>query len=231
MALIEIIDGKKSYPDGDRESVIFSRLSLRIEKGEFVSITGRSGSGKSTLLHILGCMDRLTSGTYKFKGIPIQDMNDKDLACFRGRHFGFIFQSFYLIREFTALQNVEAPMGYAGVPRKVRKERALELLRQVGLERKAGLYPSQLSGGQQQRVAIARALANEPEVIFADEPTGNLDRENGEMVEELLLKAHRQGTTLILITHDERLASRAQRTYLLEDGQLHTGTGIRTVSL
>jgi ABC-type antimicrobial peptide transport system, ATPase component len=220
MALIELIDGRKTFRDGDRESVIFDRVQLRVDQGEFVSITGRSGSGKSTLLHILGGMDRLTSGTYRFKGMPVSEMKEGELARFRGRRFGFVFQSFHLIDEFTALQNVETPMGYAGVPRKARRERALELLRRVGLADKAGHYPAQLSGGQQQRVAIARALANEPEVIFADEPTGSLDRGNGEMIEELLLELNRQGTTLVLVTHDERLASRARRIYVLEDGRL-----------
>jgi ABC-type lipoprotein export system ATPase subunit len=220
MALIELIEGKKSFRDGDRESVIFDRVGLTIDKGEFVSITGRSGSGKSTLLHILGCMDRLTSGTYRFKGAPVDGLGDAELARFRGRHFGFVFQSFHLIDEFTALQNVEAPMGYAGVPRRERRERALELLDRVGLADKAGHYPAQLSGGQQQRVAIARAFANGPEVIFADEPTGNLDRLSGEMIEELLLELNRQGTALVLVTHDERLARRARRVYVLEDGRL-----------
>jgi len=220
MALIELADGKKVYRDGDRESVIFDHASLRIDKGEFVSITGRSGSGKSTLLHILGCMDRLTSGTYRFKGAPVSAMADGELARIRGRHFGFVFQSFHLIDEFTALENVEAPMGYAGVPRRERRERALELLRRVGLADKAGHYPARLSGGQQQRVAIARALANGPEVIFADEPTGSLDRANGEMIEELLLELNRQGTALVLVTHDGRLASRAGRIFVLEDGRL-----------
>ena len=220
MTLIELIDGKKSFRDGDRESVIFDRVGLAIGEGDFVSITGRSGSGKSTLLHILGCMDRLTAGTCRFKGTPVDGLGDGELARFRGRHFGFVFQSFHLIDEFTALQNVEVPMGYAGVPRRERRERALELLRRVGLADKAGHYPAQLSGGQQQRVAIARALANGPEVIFADEPTGSLDRASGERIEELLLELNRQGTALVLVTHDERLARRARRVYVLEDGRL-----------
>ena len=220
MTLIELIDGKKSFRDGDRESVVFDRVGLEIGEGDFIAITGRSGSGKSTLLHILGCMDRLTSGTYRFRGKPVDGLRDGELARFRGRHFGFVFQSFHLIDEFTALQNVEAPMGYAGVPRRERRERALGLLRRVGLADKAGHYPAQLSGGQQQRVAIARALANGPEVIFADEPTGNLDRQSADMVEELLLELNRQGTALVLVTHDERLARRARRVHVMEDGRL-----------
>jgi putative ABC transport system ATP-binding protein len=220
VTLIELIDGKKSFRDGDRESVVFDRVGLEIGEGDFIAITGRSGSGKSTLLHILGCMDRLTSGTYRFRGKPVDGLRDGELARFRGRHFGFVFQSFHLIDEFTALQNVEAPMGYAGVPRRERRERALGLLRRVGLADKAGHYPAQLSGGQQQRVAIARALANGPEVIFADEPTGNLDRQSADMVEELLLELNRQGTALVLVTHDERLARRARRVHVMEDGRL-----------
>ncbi|OUM94779.1 MAG: hypothetical protein A9Z00_00995 [Thermobacillus sp. ZCTH02-B1] len=220
MTLIELTDGKKAFRDGDREMIVFDRVGLRIDAGDFVAITGRSGSGKSTLLHILGCMDRLTSGTYRFRGVPVDGLGDAELARIRGKHFGFVFQSFHLIDELTALQNVEAPMGYAGVPRRERRGRALELLRRVGLADKAGHYPSQLSGGQQQRVAIARALANGPDVIFADEPTGSLDRRNGERIEELLVELNRQGTALVLVTHDERLASRAHRRFVLEDGRL-----------
>ena len=220
MTLIELMDGKKSFRDGDRETVVLDRVGLRIERGDFVAITGRSGSGKSTLLHILGCMDRLTSGTYRLMGAPVDGLDDAKLARIRGKHFGFVFQSFHLIDELTALQNVEAPMGYAGVPRRERRKRALELLRRVGLADKAGHYPAQLSGGQQQRVAIARALANGPDVIFADEPTGSLDRSNGDMIEELLVELNRQGTALVLVTHDERLASRARRAFVLEDGRL-----------
>lgn len=218
--MIEIKAGSKSYPDGDRQVAILRHIDLRIKKGEFVSIMGRSGSGKSTLLHMLGCMDRLTEGDYLFNERRIKDMNENELADFRGRHFGFVFQSFYLIKEFTALQNVEVPLGYAGVRRRERRERAFELLRQVGLENKAKQYPDQLSGGQQQRIAIARAIANKPDVIFADEPTGSLDRENGDLIVELLTELHRNGTTLVLVTHDPELGNLAQRKIILKDGQI-----------
>jgi len=218
--VLEIIEGTKVYRDGDKELVVFRGLNLHIERGSFVSITGRSGSGKSTLLHILGCMDRLTGGEYRFDGHRVDDLSEEELARFRGRHFGFVFQSFFLIRELTAVENVEAPMGYAGVPAGKRRERAMELLRRVGLEEHAHRYPDRLSGGQRQRVAIARALANSPDVVFADEPTGNLDRENGERVVELLLELHREGTTLVLVTHDESLAALAPRRLALRDGRL-----------
>lgn len=218
--MIELKAGKKSYPDGEKQITILNQIDLQILQGEFVSIMGRSGSGKSTLLHVLGGMDRLTDGKYEFNGSSVKEMKDSELADFRGKHFGFVFQSFYLIREFTALQNIEVPMGYAGIPRKERKERAFELLRQVGLESKSRHYPNQLSGGQQQRIAIARAMANKPDVIFADEPTGSLDRENGDSIVELLLQLHRNGTTLVLVTHDSDLGDLAQTKIILENGQI-----------
>lgn len=218
--MIQIIEGRKIYQDGEKELTVFDHLNLHIRKGEFLSIMGRSGSGKSTLLHILGCMDRLTSGEYRYDGKAIHNMKERELTLFRGKHFGFVFQSYFLIREFTVLQNVEAPMGYAGVPRKERREKAYRLLKMVGLEDKVSSYPDRLSGGQKQRVAIARALANDPDVIFADEPTGNLDRENGERIIEILTELHRQGTTILLVTHDEALGRLAESRYVLEDGTL-----------
>lgn len=218
--MLTLKNGVKSYRDGNEQATILKDIHLTIEKGEFVSIMGRSGSGKSTLLHILGCMDRLSDGEYWYDDHSIHDMNENQLATFRGAHFGFVFQSFYLVREFTALQNIEAPMGYAGVPRKERRQRALELLHQVGLADKANHYPDQCSGGQQQRIAIARAMANKPDIIFADEPTGSLDRENGAQIVDLLFQLHQEGTTIVLVTHDPELGDAAQKKIILDDGHI-----------
>lgn len=219
--MIEIINGTKCFRDQAHNDVtILQSIQLKIDQGEFVSIMGRSGSGKSTLLHVLGCMDHLSDGEYYFKNRNMNKLKSNELARFRGKHFGFVFQSYLLIKEFTAVQNVETPMGYAGVSGKQRRQRAIGLLRMVGLEDKAAHFPNQLSGGQQQRVAIARALANDPDVIYADEPTGNLDRENGEIVVDILLQLHQKGKTLVLVTHDEALGNMAQRKILLQDGQI-----------
>jgi len=218
--MLKIVDGSKSYLQNGNNITILQPFNLLIEKGEFVAIRGKSGSGKSTLLHVLGCMDQLTTGDYYFNENKLSTNKDNTLAKFRGKHFGFVFQAYHLIREFTALQNVEAPMAYMHIPRKLRRERALALISQVGLEDKTNFYPKQLSGGQQQRVAIARALANQPDVIFADEPTGNLDRENGDKIIALLCELHRQGTTIVMVTHDDDLGKIADRSIHLVDGYI-----------
>lgn len=218
--MIEIKAGNKHFVKGAQQVTVLDQIDLRINKGEFVSIMGRSGSGKSTLLHILGCMDQLSSGNYTMNGMAINQLTSKGLAKFRNEHLGFVFQSFYLIKEFTALQNVEVPMGYAGVPRRERKKRAMELLGLVNMDDKAKYYPNQLSGGQQQRVALARAMANKPEIVFADEPTGSLDTENGEAIMELLVQLHQTGTTLVLVTHDLELGKLAQKNIILENGRI-----------
>lgn len=218
--MLEIINGSKSYVHNNKVINVLLPFDLLIEEGEFVSIRGKSGSGKSTLLHVLGCMDQLTKGDYYFNKLKLSENKDNTLSKFRGKHFGFVFQSYHLINEFTALQNVEAPMAYMQVPRKQRRERALALLSEVGLEDKIRFYPKQLSGGQQQRVAIARALANQPDVIFADEPTGNLDRENGNNIITLLCRLHKQGTTVVMVTHDDDLGKVADRSIKLVDGHV-----------
>lgn len=220
--MLKIVNGAKSYVHNKETVNILRPFNLSIKKGEFVAIRGKSGSGKSTLLHILGCMDQLTEGDYYFHEAKLSTNQDHTLAEFRGKHFGFVFQAYHLVREFTALQNIEAPMAYQQVPRKQRRERALALLSQVGLEDKARYYPAQLSGGQQQRVAIARALSNQPDVIFADEPTGNLDRDNGDAIIALLCELHRQGTTLVMVTHDDDLGKLAERSIYLDNGRLET---------
>lgn len=216
--LIEIVNGTKIYTVGGHEVKVLQSINLSISSGEFISIRGKSGSGKSTLLQILGCMDQFTEGEYYFNNERLDLKKEKEITTFRGQYFGFVFQAYNLIKEFTVFQNIEAPMAYLGLPKKIRKDRAMELIERVGLHKKSNYYPMQLSGGQQQRVAIARALANQPRVIFADEPTGNLDQENGEKIIELLLQLHAQGTALILVTHDDQLGNLAKRSIYLQDG-------------
>ncbi|MBD5479837.1 MAG: ABC transporter ATP-binding protein [Lachnospiraceae bacterium] len=194
-------------------------VSLSIAQGEFVAVTGRSGCGKSTLLNIMGGMDRQTSGEYLFRGEKIDDMNARALARFRNQSIGFVFQAFYLAKELTAADNVAMPLGYAHVRSRERKQRAEEALTAVGLGTKFHARPSQLSGGEQQRVAIARAIINHPAVLLADEPTGNLDCENGQKIMNLLHRLHDDGLTIVMVTHDLALAEQADRIIYMEDGR------------
>lgn len=194
-------------------------VNLSIAKGEFVAITGRSGCGKSTLLNIMGGMDRQTSGEYLFRGEKIDDMNTRALARFRNQSIGFVFQAFYLAKELKAIDNVAMPLGYAHVGSRERKRRAEEALAAVGLTEKLHARPSQLSGGEQQRVAIARAIINHPAVLLADEPTGNLDYENGQRIMDLLHRLHEDGLTIVMVTHDLALAKQADRIIHMEDGR------------
>ncbi|WP_340694749.1 ABC transporter ATP-binding protein [Hydrogenobacter thermophilus] len=221
MALIELRDVKKSYKLDSIEIPVLKGISMIVEKGEVVALVGPSGSGKSTLMNIIGCLDVPTSGEYMLDNIPVQNMNRDQIAHIRNKKIGFVFQNFNLIARLTALENVELPMIYAGVGRKERKERAMELLNMVGLSDRSGHYPTQLSGGQQQRVAIARALANNPSIILADEPTGSLDTATGKSIMELLLSLNDKfGTTLIVVTHDSTVASYCRRTVRIKDGLL-----------
>lgn len=194
-------------------------VNLSIAEGEFVAITGRSGCGKSTLLNIMGGMDRQTSGEYLFRGEKIDDMNARALARFRNQSIGFVFQAFYLAKELNAIDNVAMPLGYAHVSSRERKRRAEEALAAVGLSEKLRARPSQLSGGEQQRVAIARAIINHPAVLLADEPTGNLDYENGQKIMDLLHRLHEDGLTIVMVTHDLALANQADRIIHMEDGR------------
>jgi putative ABC transport system ATP-binding protein len=215
---------KKTYKMGDVEVHALADVSFKIYKGEVVSIMGPSGSGKSTLMNLLGCLDRPTSGRYVLDGEEVSTLNDDELASIRNRKVGFVFQSFNLLSRQTAMANVELPMRYAGIVSD-RRDRARKALESVGLADRVEHRPTELSGGQQQRVAIARALVNNPAILMADEPTGNLDSKSGKEIMELLLNLNRtSGTTLIIVTHDPTIAAQTQRVIRLRDGLIDTET-------
>ena len=218
--LIELKDVYKIYQMGEETVHALDGVSLTIDQGEFVAIVGSSGSGKSTAMNIIGCLDVPTSGTYHLGGIDVSTMDDDQQAEIRNKMLGFIFQQYNLLPKLTLLENVEVPLMYAGMPRSERHERAKIALEMVGLGNKLRHKPAQLSGGQQQRVSIARALAGDPAVILADEPTGALDSHTGREVLKMLQELHRQGNTVVLITHDNSIAVQAQRIIRLEDGQV-----------
>jgi len=196
-------------------------IDLDVERGEFVALIGPSGSGKSTLMAILGCLDVPTGGTYALEGRQVEGLSGADLAAIRNEKVGFVFQQYNLLPKATILRNVELPMLYAGVPRRERRQRALELLEKVGIPDKANTLPGALSGGQRQRVAIARALANRPALLLADEPTGALDSKTGQEVLALFRELHAQGNTVLLVTHDPTIAGMAGRRVELRDGLIH----------
>ncbi len=206
----------KTYQIGDRPLHILKGISFHVEKGEFASIMGPSGSGKSTCLHILGCLDRPTSGTLTIDGVEVSKLSDNALAKVRNKSIGFVFQSFNLLPKATALQNVELPLIYGGISN--RKKKCQEALDKVGLASRMNHRPSELSGGEQQRVAIARALVNNPPLILADEPTGNLDSKSGTEIMNIFKELHKQGITLLLITHDRNVAQHGDRVIYLRDG-------------
>ena len=219
-ALIEFRNVCKYYQMGDTTVKAADHISFQIEEGEFVAIVGQSGSGKSTCMNIIGCLDVPTSGSYLLDGQDVGSMDKNQLAAVRNRMLGFIFQQYNLLPKLNLLENVEVPLMYAGVPRAERRERARAVLEQVGLGDKLKHKPQQLSGGQQQRVSIARALAGRPAVILADEPTGALDSHTSREVLGMLQDLHRQGNTVVLITHDNSIAVQAQRIIRLEDGRV-----------
>lgn len=198
-------------------------VSLNVPEGNFFAIMGPSGSGKSTLMNILGCLDRPTSGEYILNGTDVSTIGEGGLAELRNKLIGFVFQSFCLIPKLTALENIEVPMAYAGVPPAERRKRALHLLRKLGMEHRANHLPAELSGGQCQRIAIARAIANRPRLILADEPTGNLDIKTGEDIMSILQELHRDGATVVLITHEPDIAGYAGDTLRLSGGRLYYG--------
>ena len=220
MRIIETRGLEKVYGSSNSAVHALRGVDLDIESGEFVALIGPSGSGKSTLMSILGCLDVPTGGTYALDGRQVEGLTGADLAAIRNEKIGFIFQQYNLLPKATILRNVELPMLYAGVPRRERRERALDLLAKVGIPDKAGVLPGQLSGGQRQRVAIARALANRPALLLADEPTGALDTKTGEEVLALFRELHAQGNTVVLVTHDPGIAARAERRVELRDGLL-----------
>ena len=218
--VIEAKDLTKVYQMGDIEVHALRGLSIKIRRGEVIAIMGPSGSGKSTLMNMIGCLDRPTSGEYLLEGEQVSNLKDDQLAEIRNRKVGFVFQTFNLLSRATALSNVELPMRYSGMARG-RKERAKSALELVGLGDRIHHRPNELSGGQQQRVAIARSLVNDPTIILADEPTGNLDSKSGVEIMQLLLKLNtEQGTTLVIVTHDPEIAQQTQRTILIRDGMV-----------
>ena len=220
--LIRVDQVTKVFPMGDLEVRALDRISMAIASGEYVGVMGPSGSGKTTLMDILGGLSRPSSGTYRFEGHSVEELDDRALAEIRGGRIGFIFQTFNLLPRLTAIENVELPMLYRAVPRSERRRRALDLLARVGLQERARHRPGELSGGQRQRVAIARALANRPSLILADEPTGNLDTVTGNSILDLIDELHRDGQTIVLVTHDPHVAERVERIVRLRDGTIES---------
>src|SRR5689334_25393 len=220
MPLVELRNVSKIYRLGGEEIRALDDVTLDIDAGEFMSIIGPSGSGKSTLMHILGCLDSPSRGTIRLDGTMIQDASLRELASMRNRKIGFVFQFFNLLPKLNVLQNVELPMIYSGISGKDRRDRSLIALEQVGLANRAKHRPSQLSGGQQQRAAIARALVNNPRIIFADEPTGNLDSQTGEAILQLFRKLSQEGRTIVLVTHDPDIAAVTPRRIEIRDGRV-----------
>ena len=218
--VIELDGIEKCFEMGEATVRALAGVDLVIEHGEMVAIVGPSGSGKTTLLEILGCLSRPTAGRYVLAGRDVEDIDDDGLARLRGHEIGFVFQSFNLLPRLTAVENVELPLAYAGVPRRKRHDRAMEALERVGLVDRAKHLPAEMSGGQRQRVALARALVNRPALVLADEPTGNLDTTTGDEILALFEALHADGNTLLLVTHDKRIADRVPRTVSLVDGRI-----------
>jgi putative ABC transport system ATP-binding protein len=220
MALVELRNVSKIYRLGDEEIRALDDVTLDIEEGEFISIIGPSGSGKSTLMHILGCLDSPSRGTICLDGTMIERASSRELAAIRNRKIGFVFQFFNLLPKLSVVQNVELPMIYSGITGRERRERAMAALETVGMANRAKHRPSQLSGGQQQRAAIARALVNRPRIIFADEPTGNLDSHTGDAILQLFRNLSREGRTIVLVTHDPEIAAVTPRRIEIRDGKI-----------
>jgi len=229
MALIELSDVRKTYRMGTEEVHALDGVDLEVKSGEYLAVMGASGSGKSTLMNLLGCLDTPTSGHYLLRGTAVESLDDAQLAEIRNREIGFVFQTFNLLPRTTALGNVELPLIYAGMPRKERKARALGALERVGLGDRVDHQPNELSGGQRQRVAIARALVNDPSILLADEPTGNLDSATSVEIMELFDQLHAGGNTVILVTHEADIADHSRRQVTMRDGKVlsdqHSGGG------
>jgi len=220
MPIIETQDLWKTYIMGSEEIHALRGVDLAIDKGEYVAIMGPSGSGKSTLMNLIGCLDTPSKGSYLLNGKQVSQMNDNELARIRNEEIGFVFQTFNLLPRATALHNVELPLVYAGVPNKERQERAKEALRRVELDNRMTHKPNELSGGQRQRVAIARALVNNPSILLADEPTGNLDSKTGVEIMALFERLYQAGNTIILVTHEADIAEHAHRVVHIRDGKI-----------
>lgn len=219
--LIEITHITKRYEMGDNVVMALQDVSLAIREGEYLSIMGPSGSGKSTFMNILGCLDTPSTGEYKFRGVDVSNLDDDDLSAMRNKEIGFVFQNFNLLPKLDAVQNVELPLAYAGVPAAERHERAVRALERVKLAERMHHKPSELSGGQRQRVAIARALVTNPGILLADEPTGALDSKTGVEIMRLFDELHQEGNTIILITHEQEIANYAIRNVYIKDGTIH----------
>jgi putative ABC transport system ATP-binding protein len=221
--MVILDDIRKSYILSGRVVEVLKGITLEIKEGEFLSIMGPSGSGKSTLLNLIGCLDRPTSGKYLLDGIDINTLSDDELAEIRNKKIGFVFQSFNLIPRLSAIKNVVLPLLYSGIPSEERNKGAFELLQKVGLSHRATHLPSELSGGEQQRVSIARALINNPSLILADEPTGNLDSKTGQEIMDIFKSIHKEGATIIMVTHEKSIAEQAERIITIKDGVCFSG--------
>ena len=221
MAIVNMTNICKDYYQGKEPVRVLKNVNLTVEKGEYLAIMGPSGSGKTTLMNLIGCLDVPTSGTYLLDDQNLQDLSDNALADIRNRHIGFVFQSFHLLPKMDALDNVALPLLYAGVPLKERRSRAEAALKAVGLQDRLHFLPNQLSGGQCQRVAIARAIVGNPDLLLADEPTGALDSKSGEQIMDIFRTLSRDGMTIIMITHEQAIADRADKCYYILDGELY----------
>ncbi len=219
-SVVELMDIEKAYRIGDSEVSVLKGINLQIYQGEFIALMGPSGSGKSTLMNIVGCLDRPTRGKFMLLGKDVSSLPDDELARVRREELGFIFQTFNLIGRISVLKNVEVPMILSEVPREKRRDRALELLRSVGLEHRVDFSPLKISGGERQRVAIARALANDPRIIIADEPTGNLDLKSSDEVMAIMENLHKEGRTIIMVTHNPEITENCDRVIRLRDGRI-----------
>ena len=220
--MLKLKDIHKSYQQGSQEFPILKGIDLHVKEGDFLAIMGPSGSGKSTLMNIIGCLDKASSGTYHIEGTDVSELSDNQLSDLRNQKIGFVFQNFNLMHKLTACQNVELPLTYMKIPKKERRERALEMLRLVGLEERSDFKPMELSGGQKQRVAIARALVTNPSFILADEPTGALDTKTSVQIMDLFKQFNDEGKTIVIITHEPEVAQLCKQTVILRDGNIES---------
>ena len=220
--MLKLKDIHKSYQQGSQEFPILKGIDLHVKEGDFLAIMGPSGSGKSTLMNIIGCLDKASSGTYHIEGTDVSELSDNQLSDLRNQKIGFVFQNFNLMPKLTACQNVELPLTYMKIPKKERRERALEMLRLVGLEERSDFKPMELSGGQKQRVAIARALVTNPSFILGDEPTGALDTKTSVQIMDLCKQFNEEGKTIVIITHEPEVAQLCKQTVILRDGNIES---------